>query len=72
MFIPHSKKTQGLFYVGQLLLGMGLPWSVPDSPSDTLLEKMYFPFPSRYHPKLASWLGVGLVHFLFSGLGFSL
>lgn len=49
----------------------GLPWSAVNTPSDTLLEKTVFPFPSKYQLKIAFWFGVGLcVYFPRSMLGF--
>lgn len=38
-----------------------LPWNVLDIPSDSLLEKTYFPFANRNQLKLSSCIGVGLL-----------
>lgn len=46
--------------------------SVVDIPSNTLLEKNDFPFPSRYRLQTASWLGVVCVLLPFPMRGFCL
>lgn len=63
------KPPWNLLYVGQLFLGIGPIWSVVDTPRDDSLEKINFPFLSRYQLQIASWLGVKLgVRFPFSVL----
>lgn len=54
------KPPWNLLCVGQLFLGMGPIWSVVDIPSDYPLEKINFPFLSRYQLQIVSWLGVKL------------
>lgn len=59
----HKKaQTRSLFYIGQLLLGVGLPCSIA-TPRATPLEKVDFPF-SRYHFHIGFRLQVELcIHF---------
>lgn len=58
---------------GQLLLGMGLLWSMAGRPSDSPLENTDLPSPRRFLLQVASELGMDLcVHIPFSLLGFCL
>lgn len=64
----ETKIPLNSFYVGQLLLGMGHPWSTLDIPSDTP-EKTDFPFARGYQLQIVSRGGLGpRVHLLLSAL----
>lgn len=70
----QNKKSQNkpwsLACVDRLLLGIELPLSAGNTPSDTPLDKTDFPFPYRHHLQIASWVGVGICfYFPFSVLG---
>lgn len=49
-----QKIALGCFYVGQLHLHMGLPWSMINVLSDTLLGKIDFPLINRSQLQIAS------------------
>lgn len=46
-----TKKHMKFIFSDQLLLGIDLPWSVVDIPSDTLLKKIDFPLPTGINGK---------------------
>lgn len=47
------------FCVAQLLWAQGLPWSLGNMPSETLLKETNFYFAGGYQLQIESWLDVG-------------
>lgn len=58
-----SQKKKSFVWINNLFWGKGPTWSVVDKPSDTLLERIDFPFAFRYQLQQA--------FLMFFVLGFS-
>lgn len=51
--------TQGFDYVSQLFLDIEIAWLWLIYPGEISLEKIHFPFASRYPLQIASWVWIG-------------